>query len=112
MKEAAAQLEKEDAERQQMLRQEEALQEQLRLQQKQQAEMQELEEAEAEFQELQRSRRQAATLASLPQDAPMFVAARAFNVGLYAVLNTLPYRAYLDGEAGLPRRWEASQGDP
>lgn len=80
VKEAAAQLAKEDEERQQVLRREEALQEQLRFQQKQQAEMQELEQAEAEFQELQRSRRQAATLASLQADAPLFVSASTFEV--------------------------------
>ncbi|OEH78421.1 putative XPA-binding protein [Cyclospora cayetanensis] len=80
VKEAAAQLAREEAERQQALRQEESLQEQLRFQQKQQAEMQELQQAEAEFQELQRSRRQAATLASLQSDAPMFVASKAFDV--------------------------------
>ncbi|CDJ65681.1 XPA-binding protein, putative [Eimeria necatrix] len=79
VKEAAAQLAKEDEERQQVLRREEALQEQLRFQQKQQAEMQELEQAEAEFQELQRSRRQAATLASLQADAPLFVSASTFE---------------------------------
>ncbi|KAL8451348.1 hypothetical protein Emag_002783 [Eimeria magna] len=78
MKEAAAQLEKEDAERLQALRQEEALQEQLRLQQKQQTELRELEEAEAEFQELQRSRRRAVTLASIPEDAPLFINAKSF----------------------------------
>ncbi|KAL8427271.1 hypothetical protein Efla_002709 [Eimeria flavescens] len=79
MREAAAQLEKEDAERQAALRQEEALQEQLRLHQKQQAEVQELEEAEAEFQQLQRSRRKAAMLAALPDDAPLFMGAKAFG---------------------------------
>ncbi|KAL8272800.1 hypothetical protein Esti_003274 [Eimeria stiedai] len=99
MKEAAAQLEKEDAERLQALRQEEALQEQLRLQQKQQTEMKELEEAEAEFQELQRSRRRAVTLAAITEDAPLFINAKSFvgsRPGYAFKLGTQGLGYYLD----------------
>lgn len=85
MKEAAAQLEKEDAEREQVLKQEEALEQHVKLQQKQ-TELEELREAEAEYQQVQMSRRKAATLSILPEDAPFFIAATTFTVSPQGVL--------------------------